>query len=327
MFYDWKYKAEVDFATGDAVLKNAYLEYEGLPVDIRVGNYKVFNSLEELTSANYITFMERAAFVEAFTLDYLIGASLLHDAEHWTAAAGIFSTTPVADQTDFSETGTTFAARLTVAPINRERHVVHLGASTRHRDAASDPRDGVTDPLFQYRARGADLHLADRFVSTPRIGEADTLWGLEAAIVLGSLSVQGEYMQDEVEIPSSIANVTPTYSGWYVDASWFLTGESRPYEHGVFGRVKVNNPVYGGSGGWGAWQIAGRYDVLDLGDKAAAIPGCTACGEQKTWLIGVNWYLTDYVRLMLNVNQSEIDGGINDGAEISGVGMRAQVDW
>ena len=95
----------------------------------------------------------------------------------------------------------------------------------------------------------------------------------------------------------------------------------------MFGRVKVNDPVYGGSRGWGAWQVAGRYDVLDLGDRAASIPGCTACGEQATWLIGVNWYLTDYVRLMLNVNQSTIDGGANDGAEIKGIGMRAQVDW
>jgi len=41
----------------------------------------------------------------------------------------------------------------------------------------------------------------------------------------------------------------------------------------------------------------------------------------------VNWYLNDYTRLMLNVNQSTIEGGVNDGAEITGVGMRAQVDW
>jgi len=145
--------------------------------------------------------------------------------------------------------------------------------------------------------------------------------------VLGSFSVQSEYAQDTVHTATALASADPTYDGWYVDASWFITGESRPYEDGLFGRVKVNNPVYGGSGGWGAWQIAGRYDVVDLSDQAAAISGCTACGEQKTWLIGVNWYLNDYTRLMLNVNQSEIKGGENDGADITGVGMRAQLDW
>ena len=50
----------------------------------------------------------------------------------------------------------------------------------------------------------------------------------------------------------------------------FLTGETRSYKEGEFGRIKVKNPVLGGGkgGGWGAWQIAGRYDVIDLTDKA-----------------------------------------------------------
>ena len=99
--------------------------------------------------------------------------------------------------------------------------------------------------------------------------------------------------------------------------------------------------MWGGSGGWGAWQIAGRYDVLDLSDKAAAMQtvyGCNECGEQQTWLIGVNWLLTDYTAIRLNVNQSHVTGGNggnpagsgfnkNNGADITGVGLRAQVDW
>jgi phosphate-selective porin OprO and OprP len=327
MFYDWKYKLEVDFAGDEVTLKDAYFEYTGLPVDVRAGHFKAYNSLEEMTSANYITFMERASFVEAFRLDYLTGLGVFRDEKHWTAAAGVFSTTPASEQTTFLDDGTTFAARVTVAPINRDRHVLHLGASVRGRDAGGNPRDGTADPLFRYRARGADLHLADRFVSTPQIGEADTLWGLEGAVVVGSFSVQGEYVQNRVEVATGLGGADPTYDGWYADASWFLTGESRPYDKGVFGRVQVKNPVYGGSGGWGAWQIAGRYDVIDLSDQSVLIPGCTACGEQATWLFGVNWYLNDYTRLTLNVNQSEIKGGVNDGAEITGVGMRAQLDW
>ena len=54
---------------------------------------------------------------------------------------------------------------------------------------------------------------------------------------------------------------------------------------------------------------------------------CEECGEQKTWLIGLNWWLTDYTALKFNVTQSEIEGGVNDGADITGFGMRAQIDW
>ncbi|MCB1441723.1 MAG: hypothetical protein KDJ72_01770 [Methyloceanibacter sp.] len=327
LFYDWNYKLELDFAGDNASIKDAFIEYTGLPVDIRAGHFKTYNSLEALMSANYTTFMEKAAFIEAFSIDRLIGGGLSHYSNHWTAEAGIFATAPEANQTTYLDDGTTYSARVTVAPINRDRQVVHVGASTRHRDDSGDPRDGVSDPLFQYRARGADLHLADRLVSTPKIAEADTLWALEGAVVLGPFSLQGEYAQDTVETASALASADPTYTGWYVSGSWFLTGESRPYEDGLFGRVKVKNSVAADGGGWGAWQIAGRYDVLDLSDQSGAIPSCTACGEQKTWLIGMNWYLNDYMRLMLNVNQSEIAGGVNDGAEITGVGMRAQMDW
>jgi phosphate-selective porin OprO and OprP len=52
----------------------------------------------------------------------------------------------------------------------------------------------------------------------------------------------------------------------------------------------------------------------------------------------LNWWLTDYTAIKLNVTQSKITGGNggnspgsgfnkNDGAEITGVGMRAQIDW
>lgn len=93
----------------------------------------------------------------------------------------------------------------------------------------------------------------------------------------------------------------------------------------------MKNPVY--QGGYGAWQVAARYDVLDLTDEATTIAACTLCGEQKTWLVGVNWWLNDYSRLQFSYSQSDIEGGAlgganaNDGATIQGFGARAQVDW
>lgn len=315
VYHDVKYKFEVDFADNEVDVTDAYLQYKGLPVDVTLGQFKTYNSLEEQTSSRYITFMERAAITDAFDLSRQLGAGLSYKKEKWTAAAGIFSGN-IGD--DAPEEGTTFAARVTAAPILDDRKVVHLGASYRARDNGDYEDLG----LYRYRQRAADFHLTDRFVDTGEIGESDDLWGLEAAVVLGSFSVQGEYMQLTSEVPTDIDLTTdsPTYSGWYVSASYFLTGEMRNYDEGEFDRVHVNRPVF--EGGPGAWQIAGRYDTIDLSEG-----GCEACGEQNTWLIGLNWHLNDYTRLMLNVNQSEIEGGVNDGADITGVGLRAQVDW
>jgi phosphate-selective porin OprO and OprP len=339
VFYDWKYKFEVDFAGDSAEIKDAYVAYANWAPweksEIRFGNQYVYNSLEELTSSRFITFMERAAFTEAFFLDRQIGAGIVAGNDHWSFQTGYYGA-PAGEQETYFDDTTAFSARGTVAPINNDTTVVHLGASYRHRDAGT-LKDTAAAELFRYRAHGADLHLADRFVATPRVGDSDDMFVLEGAFVWKSFSVQGEYAQLETEIPTTIASVNPTYNGWYIDASWFITGEMRNYEadEGVFGRTKVKNPVYGGSGGWGAWQIAGRYDTIDLSDGAAAINAstapnavtCTDCGEQKTWLIGVNWWLTDYTALKLQVSQSEIDGGANNGATIEGVGLRAQVDW
>ena len=61
----------------------------------------------------------------------------------------------------------------------------------------------ITNALYQYRARGADLHLADRFVDTPQIFNADDMFILEAAFVWGPFSMQGEYAQLEADIPGT----------------------------------------------------------------------------------------------------------------------------
>ena len=239
---------------------------------------------------------------------------------------------PAGEQETFWKDEMAATVRGTIAPINNDTTVLHLGASYRHRDAGELRGTGVSD-LFEYRARAADLHLADRFVDTPTFSESDDMFVLETAFVWKSFSMQGEDAQLKSDATPLLGNLRPTYDGWYVDASLFLTGEMRNYEAsaGEFGRTKVKNPVFGGSGGWGAWQIAGRYDVIDLSDDADAITlagvACIECGKQETWLVGVNWWLTDYTALKLNVTQSEIEGGFNDGAEITGVGLRAQVDW
>jgi phosphate-selective porin OprO/OprP len=68
----WKYKFETDFANSEIDVKDAYIEYSGEyvePAYVRVGQYKIPNSLEELTSRRFITFMERSAIIDAFELD------------------------------------------------------------------------------------------------------------------------------------------------------------------------------------------------------------------------------------------------------------------
>ena len=307
-----KYKFEIDFAHDETAIKDAYLEYLGLCEDlgIRVGHFKTFNSLEHLTSDRFITFMERAAFIDAFELDRQIGAGVIFAKEHYTLAAGIFG--PHAeDDTTWLNNVKAGAARATVAPINEKERVVHFGASWRYRHGAEDFRTDpipANDQFFRYRARGADFHLADRFIATPQIFDQDTFWGLESAVVLGPWSAQGEFGQLRPDIAGGFVGANPTYNGWYLEMSYFLTGEHRNYEEGEFSRPKVLRPVF--AGGPGAWQLAGKYDVINFSDQATTIATCVMCGNQNTWLVGVNWWLNDYVRLMFDYDEFDYLGRV-----------------
>jgi phosphate-selective porin OprO and OprP len=157
--------------------------------------------------------------------------------------------------------------------------VLHFGASARNRQAGND------QPLFAYgnetgqTTRAAELRLTNAPVVTGRIGEEDTFWGLEAAALWGPLSLQGEYGQLDVDLPGSafvrnnppgpgqlttIANPfigvpNPTFNAWYVEGSWFFGGHKTYEQGGRWGRPKIDNPMFHGSGGWGALQLVGKY--------------------------------------------------------------------
>ncbi|MBS1213757.1 MAG: phosphate-selective porin, partial [Proteobacteria bacterium] len=82
-------------------------------------------------------------------------------------------------------------------------------------------------------------------------------------------------------------------SGWYLEGGWLLTGEHRPYDEkkGTWGRLIPKENFLFGSG-WGAWELAVRYDSLDMNTKninGGALNAITA---------GINWYLTSHVRLI-----------------------------
>ena len=79
------------------------------------------------------------------------------------------------------------------------------------------------------------------------------------------------------------------FDGWYVQASYVLTGERRRYSFtsGTFQGVKPRRK-------WGAVEVGVRYSTLDLDNS-----GVTG-GDGKDWTIGLNWYLRENLRLMFN---------------------------
>ena len=308
---DIKYKFEMDFAGGKSSIKDSYMEWALKPVSIAVGQYKVPVSLEEQTSSRYITFLERSSITDAFGFSRNIGISANYVQKDITFKAGIFQGSFAGNS---AIEGRTYAARATYV-TKLDDGLIHVGASAFHRENDQ----GVLSKRYRQRPQH---HLSPtRYVDTGTFdAKSDTYFGAELGAVFGPLSAQAEWGFMKSNAPTAITT-DANFSGGYVDVSYIITGESRSYKGGTFGRINVANPVF--QGGTGAWQVAARYDVLDLTDTGAGVFG----GKQTSFVLGVNWHLNNYSRAMANFSKSDVDGGVNDGESINTFGLRFQVDW
>lgn len=287
-FEDWRFRYEHDFAAErDFRIKDAYLGYYGLQrARLRAGNLQEPLSLEELTSSNAITFMERAlpnALVRGYSLGILAEAW----DDGWSAAIGWFEGRIEGREPGVDE-GWALAGRATRSSVDPTGRRLHLGVYAEYREPPGDDR-------VSYSSR-PEVHLADnRLVSTGTLSAVDyTLSsGVELAGVWGPWSLQGEYLHTAVE-RSGREDVR--FDGWYVLGSWFIAGGQRDYDakNGTFDPVRPR-------GAWGAWELAVRYSVLDLQD--APITG----GEEHNWTLGLNWYVNRNTRLMLNWVDAKAD--------------------
>lgn len=311
MYDQVEFKLQYDFAGGDAAFKDVYVGLTDLPYvgGVRVGQFKEPFSLDELTSANYITFMERGlsnALVPSRGTGVMLRDAVLGERVTW--AVGAFK-----DSDDFgdriSDGEFNYTGRLTGLPWYEDggKRLVHLGAAYSYRNP--------NDDQVRFRSR-PEVHIAPYFVNTDLI-PADNyqLVGTEAALVLGPASLQGEYVYAPVE---ANGGNDPGFRGWYVYGSYFLTGESRAYKtaDGAFDKVKPARPfLWGDQPGLGAWEVALRYSSLDLDDTGIA------GGDLGNLTAGLNWYLNTNTRVMMNYLFADLD----DVGDMHAFQMRFQV--
>ncbi|MBN2182230.1 MAG: hypothetical protein JW715_09975 [Sedimentisphaerales bacterium] len=289
-----EYKLQLDFEGGDADFKDAYLGLTDFPLGtLRVGHFKEPFSLEELTSSKYITFLERA-LPNAFAPSRNTGVMLHHVAsdEKMTAAIGLFRDTDNYGEDSGDDGGYNITGRITALPIYEDggASLLHVGAGYSYRNP---------DDSYSYDA-SPEAHLANDFVDTGSIaGDRVDLLGLEAAWVNGPLSLQAEYIKADAE---RFAGSDVGFDGYYVQASYFLTGEHRRYKtsEAAFSRIKPkSNYSYGGDPG--AWEVKARLSELDLND------GNVTGGKLNNITAGLNWYLNPNTKIMWDYVRADKD--------------------
>jgi phosphate-selective porin OprO/OprP len=305
----------MDFAGGTSTFRNAYVGLKDLSFgNVRAGQFKEPYGLEQLTSSNNITFTERSlmnALVPAFNAGVMVFDDCAEERVTW--AFGAFRTGT--DQGEVSRGDGEWAttARVTGLAMASEdgTSYVHLGLGYSRRSPTNDSVTVSSRP---------EANLAPNYVTATVPTETLDLLGIEAAWVHGPFTLSGEYTQAAVDAPSG-ATAEPDFAGYYAQASYFITGESRPYRRsqGAFDAVKPASNAFGESAGSGAWEVAARISSLDLSDDT--IDG----GELDDLSFGVNWYLNPNTRLMLDYIMADLDpagGGASGDTDI--LAFRAQ---
>ena len=344
------YKVETDLSNASVGFGDVWITYAPSSQWLfRAGNFEPLNGMEQISSSNYVTTLERASFNEAFLNNRRLGAAIgWHDqADEVRVDFGLFANHAIDSSLD--NDGWQASVRATWAPAIGEGRL-HLGASLQLREFSSN-NGGIAstssggfavNQLARYRTRPGSALTDVRFVDTTSFAaSSDRVFGLEAAAIFPGFYAAGEmqWLNANAYAPGSRATGLdaftnsntaltpagdPSFSGGYAEIGWFITGETRGFGKGLWQRTRVRNPV--SRGGMGAWQLAARYDWLDLNDSdltnatttdfssgattlAALNSRLGRGGSQSSLIFGVNWQPIDYVRLMVNWNHTMIEGG------------------
>lgn len=238
--------------------------------------------------------------------------------------------------------------RVTFSPVHNDCTVYHAGVSARYVDLHD------TQNAFQFitgmeaRSRQAPV----LFTGIPfNSSNSYNVWGFELATRCGPFMAAGEYMLAHVDRPAFIppydaslfhdGQMNPrypggnlNYHGYYLMASYVLTGESKDYDFktGTFGRVHPRCK-------YGAWEILARYSFVNLLDgelypsssnsflgtvyRPSLDTSRDMVGGAHGTTIGLTWWVSDNVRFMGNYIRADlpIDNDLNIFA------LRAQVNW
>ncbi len=332
MHDDWEWQLEVDFRDNEVRFANAYVGYLFPNSRLAVGHFKEPISMESSTSSRRLTFLERAAPIDAYRPDREIGILYETLVPAWYLGLGVFGGEGVEASRDLDE-GYAFAARGSMAPHLTENSFVHLGASWNYRKNAYDVDDNEWSEVrlrTRTGARPLDLRLIGR---DDLVGvESFTRTGLEAAAGSGPFAVQAEYMRVDLDLDRGAVidelgnNATDrsslTQDGWYVQASYFLTGESHNYRafSGDFGTHIPARSL--NQGGTGSWELAARFATADSLQHTRVGRG----QKLDHWTLGLNWYPNKDMVFKANLMQftNERDGESADGTVFA---LRAQFEF
>lgn len=300
---------------GAGQLQELFIQYNYAPFKIRVGAYAPNLGLEDAASTNGSLFPERPSSSEAARslagADRRIALQAQVVRERWLLSGAVTGAKAGDGQTFDEQLG--YLGRFAALPLKGQDWLVHVGAnaSVVATQAQSAALSGAYNVTLQDRP---ELRVdGQQLVSTGAVDATGARhYGLELAAQKKNLLIQGEYFGYKIDRRNPAAGVSdPKFTGWYVEGGWVLTGEARKYNANnfAFDAPAIANPFDPKAGKWGAWELAGRYSVLDLNhhENAALAGDRVRGGEQTIWTVGLNWFPNSVTKFSVDYLDVDVD--------------------
>lgn len=309
-----------DFGGGKTVLQDAYLNARYWPAaKIQVGKFKAPFGLERLQSGTATLFAERA-LPTSLVPNRDLGLQLHGEFGEGTVAyaLGVFNGVPDGGSGDEdSNDGKDVIGRLFFHPFRKTDLDWLKGFGLGVAVSRGNAQGSLSSPdlpafktsgqktFFSYRSNNPATAAGTVIADGRR-----TRLSPQAYYFAGPFGVIGEYVRSEQEVERGSSSEELTHKAWQVAGSWVVTGEDASFRG-----VKPKRPFDPAAGNWGALELAGRYHVLKADKDAFPIfADATKSAEKATaWGAGLNWYLNNHVKLVLNYEETDFEGGAVNG--------------
>lgn len=298
-----------DFAGSTTRVFDAHADYKLFEeLQFRVGKFKTPVSLERLQSPADMFFIERghpSNLAPSRDTGAMIYGNLLPDQLEYQI--GVFDGNADLANTDSDDDdGKDIAARLFAHPFRNADTVALQGIGIGIAGSVGE-RDGSTTTriLGTYRTPGQQDFFRYRNTSFAD-GQHWRIYP-QGYWYYGPYGLLAEVAISNQEVSNGANHDTLQNEAWQVAASYVLTGEDVNFRGGI--KPYENFDV--ASGGIGAWEITGRVGQTDVDNSAFGIyaDSTVAASLAQSFGGGLNWYLSENLKLMVNYDYTQFEGG------------------
>lgn len=321
VFGDWSYYVNIDYGSGGSTgtetpghLQQGYIEYDGFgPVIFRIGAHPPSAGLDDSYSASDQLFLERSAPGDLTRNmgggDGRDSIELLYIGDRLFGSLA-YTGDKVQETTFLADEQQALVGRIAYSPIVNSdwRWLVSLAGTDVFRPG--DSTGALNSPRPFSISNAPEMNVDDNSTKLVSVSDANVTdawaWNLESAVTYQNLLAQAGYFKYGIDQRGITTLRGQGFSGWYVEGSWVLSGESRGYSaaNAAFNNPKPRVNFSPNNGGWGAFELAARYSTLDLNDNEGVIGGALPAGgvrggEQRIGTIGLNWYPNPVLKFTL----------------------------